>query len=129
MILQSPPHTSWKFDETARTPGRALLLGDDGSFYIGRNNSIFRSGDQGRSWQFVTKVPCSLIRRLAQVSRMACRLVRHEVRSLKVLSDGSLLASNREYIYFANPGDDVMTRAKLDEGTQPLSPPMIITVG
>ena len=60
---------------------------------------------------------------------MLSRLFRHEVRALGVLTDGSLVASNREWVYFCGPAESMMTRAILDEGRQRLSPPMCVTVG
>lgn len=60
---------------------------------------------------------------------MASRMFRQEVRALGVLSDGSLVASNREWVYYCGPDEPTMKRAILEEGRQRLSPPMCLTVG
>jgi len=69
--------------------GRAIHIQADGTLYLGRNLDIYRSTDDGQSWKRVVRMPCSLARRAAQSSRLACRLFRHEVRALVVMKDGT----------------------------------------
>jgi hypothetical protein len=69
------------------------------------------------------------MRRAAETSRMACRLLRHEVKALAVLSDGTHVAGNRDWVFWSRPGDHVMTPSTIDQGGDAVWPPMIMTVG
>lgn len=109
--------------------GRALLLQPDGAVYASRHYGIYRTRDAGQTWERVTALPCPAARRLAQASRLACRVLRHEVRALNVLSNGALVASNRQGVFYGRAGDPVMARSAIDEAAQPVAPPMTITVG
>jgi hypothetical protein len=110
-------------------PGRAVLLQGDGTLYIGRRHEILSSSDDGRSWQRVSTLPRSTLRRAAEYSRMACRLIRHEIRALARLSDGSFVAANRQGVYHGRAGDDVFQRSETETGDLPLMPPMRLSVG
>ncbi len=101
----------------------------DGTLHIGRSYDILRSNDDGRSWQLVTSLPRSPVRRVAGVSRLACRLLRQEVRALVRLSDGTYVASNREGVFSGREGDREMKRCAIEERGSRLSPPMRLTVG
>lgn len=111
------------------TPGRAVFLGPQGDFYLGRRYTIFRSVDQGASWTKLTRMPPDTLRRLTGASRLACRLLRHEVRAMNVLSNGTIVASNRSGVFFARPGEPVMSSAQVPASNQALFPPMTMTVG
>ncbi len=74
-------------------------------------------------------MPGSPLRRLAESSRLASRLLRQEVRALGVLSNGALVASSREWVYYSVPGETMMRPARLDEAGQKLYPPLTMTVG
>ncbi|MBK8267703.1 MAG: hypothetical protein IPK83_05105 [Planctomycetes bacterium] len=109
--------------------GRMLHVTREGAVYLARGYSIFRSADEGCSWSEVCDMPQSIVRRAASASRMASRLLRHEVKAMNLLSDGTLVASNREWVYRSGPGETRMTRSKVDVDSQPLAPPMTMTVG
>jgi hypothetical protein len=109
--------------------GRAVTVQRDGALYAGRGYHIYRSHDDGAAWTFVTCMPGAPARRLAATCRMGARLLRHEVRALGVLSDRAVVAANREGVFHAGPGEPRMRRAEVDEGDQPLFPPMTVTVG
>lgn len=109
--------------------GRAVLIQPDGSLYAGRGYRIFRSRDDGATWTFVSRMPSAFGRHVVATSRLGARLLRQEVRALGVLSDGSLVGANREWVFHARPDDAVMRRALVDEGGQQLFPPMTVTVG
>jgi hypothetical protein len=111
------------------TLGRALLVRPDGSVYIGRSYSIYCTRNQGQTWQHVATMPRSITRRIAECSRLASRLMRHEVKAVLSLSDGSHVAANREGVYFAPAGAPIMTRSRVETGSQPLAPPMCMTLG
>jgi hypothetical protein len=113
----------------SRTRGRAVLAESDGSLYLGRNYDVLRSDDQGRSFRPVTSLPRSPARRVAELSRLACRLLRQEVRALARLSDGTLVAANREGVFHGREGDPVLRPSTVENGALSLMPPMRITVG
>lgn len=110
-------------------PGRAVLAQRDGTLHVGRNYDVLRSSDAGRSWTRVTSLPRSPWRRAAELSRLACRLLRQEVRALAQLSDGSYVAANREGVFHGRAGDPVMRRSQVEEAGVRLMPPMRIGVG
>jgi hypothetical protein len=110
-------------------PARALLARRDGTLYLGRRLRIYRSTDDGRSWNHVVDVPRRFTRRLAEFSRLTSRLLRHEVKALGVLSDGTHVACDREGVFYARPGDKLMSRSAVDDEGRSYKPPMTITVG
>lgn len=112
-----------------RVPGRVVLAEPDGTLHAGRNYEILRSDDDGRSWSRVARLPRAPWRRAAELSRLACRLLRQEVRALARLADGSYVAANREGVFHGRPGDPVLRRSAVEEGSQPARAPMRLTVG
>lgn len=109
-------------------PGRAVLAEPDGSLYLGRNYEIHRSIDGGATWQFETRMPRTWQRWAIERSRLACRAFRHEVRAMARLSDGSFVAASKKGVYFAAPGQRLMTPARV-EVVDFLKPPMMFCVG
>lgn len=110
-------------------PGRAVLVEADGTLHVGRNYDIHRSIDEGESWTRVASFPRSPWRRAAEVSRLACRLLRQEVRAMVRLSDGSYVAANREGVFFG-PGDGgVLQPSKIVAGEHKLMPPFCMERG
>lgn len=109
--------------------GRALLLDPDGTLYIGRNYEILASRDNGQTWNRIGHLPLSSFRRAVQWSRLACRLIRHEVRALAHHPDGTFIAANREGVFYGRDGDGSFARSRVTEGELTLMPPMRITVG
>lgn len=110
------------------TPGRAVLAEPDGSLYLGRNYEIHRSTDGGLNWSFETAMQRPWQRRLIEGSRLACRALRHEVRAMARLSDGSYVAASKKAVYFARPGQRLMTESRV-EIVDFLKPPMMFGVG
>lgn len=111
------------------TPGRVVLILPDGTVYKGINYRIYRSDDEGATWKFVTAMPLSPARQVAEASRLACRLLRQEVRALTRHPDGTLIAANREGIYWGREGDEVMTKSLVQVGDLRLMPPMRLSIG
>jgi len=109
--------------------GRALRLGADGALYISRGYRVYKSGDDGRTWVLRATMPERGVRRLARLSRMASRLLRHEVKAFDVLEGGGCVAANREWVYFAGPGERHMRPSVVEDAGQPVKPPMTMTVG
>jgi hypothetical protein len=112
-----------------RVPGRAALVGPGGALHIGRNYEILRSDDDGASWRRISRMPRNLVRRVAEPSRLACRLLRQEVRALLQLADGSYVASNREGIFHGREGDPELARSEVETAGVPLMPPMRLAAG
>lgn len=110
-------------------PGRVLHIRPTGACYFGRGYAIYRTDDNGTTFSRVTAMPRSFGRRFAEVSRLVCRLLRHEVKAVAELSNGALVAANREWVYRAAPGEGVMSPAEIENAGQPVSPPMTLTVG
>jgi hypothetical protein len=109
-------------------PGRALLAQGD-RLYLSRGYAIHRSDDRGATWSPVASLPARWKRRPGALSRLAARLLRYEVRALAVLSDGSLAAANRDWIFHARPGATRMRPSTVVEAGQPVMLPNSITVG
>ena len=110
-------------------PGRAVLAEADGTLHVGRNYDIFRSRDEGESFARVASFPRSPWRRAAEVSRLACRLLRQEVRALLRLSDGAYVAANREGVFFG-PGDGgLLQSSQVAAGGLKLMPPFCMARG
>lgn len=113
-----------------RHKGRALHVQHDGTLWISVRLAILRSRDSGTGWQRVTLMPSSLPRRLASTVRLASRLLRHEVKALAVLSDGTIIAVDRRAVYRARPGERVMQAASIeDDRGREVWAPMRIAVG
>jgi len=122
-------HQSIRLEILHTVPGRALLAERDGSLYIGRGYEIFRSNDQGANWERVTALPRSLMRRFAEPIRLARRLLRHEIRALAKLSDGTYIAATREGVFYGHQGDSTMCSATFSGCERQPAPPMRIEVG
>jgi len=112
-----------------RGPGRALFATESGRMYIGRGYSIWSSDDDGAHWQSETSLPAPWKRRLGGVGRIAARLLRYEIRALGVLSDGGLVAANRDWMYFSRPGEPMSSPSRIEEAGQAVKLPMTLTVG
>ncbi len=110
-------------------PGRVVLAEDDGTVHVCRNCHIFRSSDDGETWTKVSSLPRGPVRRMAEFSRLACRLLRHEVRALARHPDGTYVAANRQGVFFGRSGDRVFARSALPSSDLRLYPPMRISVG
>jgi len=113
----------------ARVPGRIVLAERDGTLHLGRSYDVHRSRDDGRTWEPVTSMPRNLLRRMADRSRLACRLLRMEVRALARRADGGYVAANREGVFVAAPGERRMRPSRIETGGLPLLPPMRISRG
>jgi len=111
-------------------PIRALLASADGSLYCGRHGRIYRSPNEGGRWSLRCAIPREPLRRIAEFSRLACRLLRHEIRAAQTLRDGTVVAATRQGLWFAAPGDQRMHRSRVEAARgRPFSPPMTLTLG
>lgn len=118
-----------RLDVLHTVAGRAVYVHHDGTLFIGRGYNVHRSDDDGATWTEVAGMPCSFLRRVAEVSRPACRLLRHEVRALAVLSDGACVAANRKGVFHCEPGDRVMRPSRWEKDGTAAMPPMRIGTG
>ena len=101
----SEQSTSVELETLRRVQGRPVLARPNGDVYVCKGFEIQRTGDDGASWTRVGALPRSGLRQLAERSRLACRLLRHEVRALARLSDGTYVAANRAGLYRGREGD------------------------
>jgi len=108
-------------------PARALRHELDGTLYLGRRFEIYRSRDDGQNWSFVCRIPTSSPHRLIQSSRLACRLLRQEIRAMVATSTGAIIAANRAGVFHAPAGEEVMAPSQVVGDPAPYSPPMTIT--
>jgi hypothetical protein len=118
-----------RFEIDRTDTGRALYVEPDGTLYISRGYDVLRSQDDGRSWTRVSSIPRAPTRGLVERSRLACRLLRHEIKALAKLSDGALIVSTREGVYRAAPGAPCMSPSMVETAGLPLMPPMCLSVG
>ncbi|MDJ0789201.1 MAG: hypothetical protein QNK05_20540, partial [Myxococcota bacterium] len=122
---------------TDRGPGRALYVEPDGRLYVGRGGWIGTSEDGGRSVTPRARLPMPWKREVGRVHRLLGRLVRHEVRALMPLSDGSLVGASRDGLFRAAAGEVHMTACRVELATsampglseQALTPPFSIARG
>lgn len=110
-------------------PGRMLHVSRDGTVYLARGYSIFKSTNEGQLWQPVCAVPLSVPRRIASASRLASRLLRNEIKAMNLLDNGGLIASTREGVYRAGSGESWMVPCRVHDGDQRAEPPITITIG
>ncbi|MHC4234954.1 MAG: beta propeller repeat protein [Planctomycetota bacterium] len=110
-------------------PGRAVLVQEDGTLYISRHYRIYRSSDDGQTWTAVAAIPRSALRRAIEASRLACRLLRHEVRALLVLENGMMVASSREGVFYAPSSDGEMRPSSVGGGSCRWRPPIRLCAG
>jgi hypothetical protein len=102
--------------------GRALYTADDGGLYISRGYEIFRSGDQGASWELDCFVPDRGWQSLPASCALGRRLFRRYIQTFQVASDGSRIAVARDGIYRADR-DEIRMRRRftLTRGSRPLN--------
>lgn len=130
------PNDSPEPDETVeieilrRFPGRIVMAEPDGTLYLGHNYDIHRSRDAGAHWERIGALPRSPLRRVAEVSRMACRLLRQEIRAFNRLGGEEFVAANREGVFRGAAGDREWQPSRIEgvEGYR-FQPPMRLTVG
>lgn len=123
-----PNRETWKITVRHVCRGRALLVLPDGTFYIGRGHAIYQSTDDGCSWALVARLPTSIIRGGLARFRLTCRLLRHEVKALGALSDGTLVACDRQGVYHSSAKGRTMVPSDIVCDGPPPKPPMTITV-
>lgn len=127
--MSGPGSEALALEQVAHCTGRIVFVEPDGTLYLGRNYDIYQSRDGARSWQPVTSMPRDLLRRIANPSRLLCRLIRQEVRALLRTRSGALVAANRQGIYVASAGEPSMRPSRLECGEPPVMPPMRIAAG
>jgi len=115
--------------ELRRCPGRLVLAEPPGTLWLGRAYDLMRSEDAGKTWIRVAALPRSPARRLAESSRLACRLLRHEVRALLREPQGGLVAASREGVFFGPEGEPLLRPSRVEAGSTPLLPPMRLGSG
>lgn len=107
-------------------PGRVVSLAPDNTIFLGRNYKLF-SVDAAGNFNLAAIAPCPAKRKLIVTSRLLCRLFRHEIRGVVVLSDNSKVVATRQGLYYGSPDDTILTPADLPELTPEIKRPMTIT--
>lgn len=110
-------------------PGRALYAQADGTFYMGQAYGVFSTNDDGASWSPVFRMPRPITGRLTEVSRIACRLFRHEVRALVELPTGGWVAAARGGVFWADRDNTTARPSLVDGGKEQARTPMSLTLG
>ena len=126
-MASTPRRISLTFQRSR--PGRVLVVKPDGRLYSCRHHTIYCSRDDGVIWTRVTAIGGWSWRRLAEMSRLACRLLRHEIRGLVEVPDGGLVATTRDAVYFCGTNEPKMTRSRIAEQGETPRAPMSLTVG
>jgi hypothetical protein len=101
----------------------------DGALFASRHLAILRSRDAGARWERVAALPREALRRAAEASRLACRLLRHEVRALVELRDGRLVAANRRGVFAGPPDGGTLAASRVEGEGLPVLPPLCIGAG
>lgn len=109
--------------------GRVVTVQPDGTCYLGRPSTVYRSTDDGASWTPALTIPASPLRRWTGWSRLAARLLRHEVRAVFPLAGGGFVAATREGVFFSSRGERHMSPSRMDGEGLTVFPPMCLTIG
>ena len=112
----------------ATLTGRVVSLGTDGMIYVGQRYGLWACDSSG-SGSLLAQVPRSIKRRLIEPSRLLCRLLRHEIRAFKILSDGTKVVATRKGLYYGDQSQIQLHQAKIDgKGPLPIKPPATMMV-
>jgi hypothetical protein len=118
-----------KLEVEATRPGRALHVDGEGTLYLSHRYAVLCSRDDGASWERLTSVPGAPLGWMTTPSRLASRLMRHEVKALVRLADGGLVASTRRGVHHGRPGEPLMRPSRVETRGEAVMPPMTLTVG
>lgn len=94
--------------------GRVLWIDTTGSLYIAHRFDIFKSQDQGHTWEHCWKVPGSGWKSKFVNIRLAARLLRQEVRTFCLLSDGTGIAVTKSGIFRGERSGEEPDRKPMD---------------
>jgi hypothetical protein len=83
--------------------GRVLWLDSSGTLYVARQFDIFRTENQGKTWQKLWMIPVSGWKPQCAKIRLAARLLRQEIRTFCLLSDGTGIAVTKSGIFRGEP--------------------------
>ncbi|MFX0195796.1 MAG: hypothetical protein ACFFCW_06715 [Candidatus Hodarchaeota archaeon] len=106
--------------------GRALFAQSDGTLFRSLHFDIYCSKDDGRTWQCILSIHRSRRRQVVEKSRLVCRLLRQEVRGFIPLAGGGFVASTRNGVNWAPPGNISMQPSIIDTGRTSVKWPMNI---
>jgi len=102
--------------------GRSLYISDGGAFYVADGYAIYRSEDQGSSWDLDSLVHSENMKAAVSRLKLPSRLLRYYVSAFSLLSDGSRVAVARDGIYSARPGELHMKCIfSIGRGSRPLN--------
>ena len=91
-----------------RFHGKVLWIDRSGSLYVARRFDILKSDDRGVTWQHCWTIPDTGWKAKCACIRLAARLLRQEVRTFCLLSDGTGVAVTKSGIWRGEPGQNRM---------------------
>jgi hypothetical protein len=108
--------------DLASARGRALYAAADGGLFISRGYRIFRSGDQGASWELDCFVPQRGWQSLGAAFALGRRLLRRDIQAFARAPEGWRMAVARDGVYRAGREEIRMRRSfRLTRGSRPLN--------
>lgn len=116
----------YKLNITKTFKGRAASLSGSDSVYIGQNYNILEYTQDDLS--LIGQIPCNTKRKLIEPFRLLCRLFRHEIRGVGILSDGTGIVATRQGLYYSSSGGGTFERASLPATNMRIYPPMTVTI-
>jgi hypothetical protein len=105
-----------------RIKGYCVLNISDKVVYSAKGYRIYKSIDEGNSWELDGIVDDLRFSIIANASRLAARLFRAEITALSVLQDGSRIIIGKKGIFLAAPGERLYKKIfSIPRGTRPLN--------
>jgi hypothetical protein len=101
--------------------GRVLWVDQLHRIYVAWQFDIFRTEDQGKTWQKLWTIPVSGWKPKCAKIRLAARLLRQEIRTFCLLSDGTGIAVTKSGIFRGETGKEEMELVMVPSNGTPLN--------
>ena len=102
--------------------GYCVLNIDNNVMYAAKGYKIFKSFDDGKSWELDGKIEDIKYSLIANASRLLVRLFRIEITNLLILHDGSRVAIGKKGIFVAGKDEKIYKKTfNVTKGTRPLN--------
>ena len=102
--------------------GYCVLNVDNNVIYAAKGYKIFKSFDDGESWELDGKIENNKYGLIANTSRLLARLSRAEITNLLILQDGTRVAIGKKGIFLALKDEKVYKKTfNITRGTRPLN--------
>jgi len=106
--------------------GRAVRIAGEKELYISRKYNLYSYKFDARKTELVVKAACPGWRKMIEMSRLLCRLFRHEIRSFIPLPDGGKILATRQWVYYSLPDQIELMPAKVNAAN--VIPPMCLNI-